>query len=321
MPPARFVSPEARDAYLHGRYLWFLGHNDEAGPYLEKATELQPNYALGWSGLSTYYSAGAIVGELTPEESLAPAEAAAIKAVALDDTLPEAHLTLSAAMFTYRWNWARAEQEIARAIALDLKFAEAYHFHAKILAALNRHEEAIEAQKKATELDPFTRPWAMTLSLLLARQYDAAMNEARQRLEGNPQNTALHWFIYDVYRCKGMEKEAGRALEQLLLLGADKASAASIRRAFQQGGYKALVRWQLGDLKRESSAHYVSPVRLATLNAQLGRREEALALLEEGYRQHSPLLLRVQNEPAFDFLHSDERYRSIIRGTGLPPTY
>ena len=321
VPPARFVSPEAHDAYLRGRYLWFTGHNDLSGDYFKRATELQPDYASGWSGLSIFYSAGAIIGELNPEESLAPAEAAAIKAVALDDTLPEAHLALSAAIFTHRWDWARAEQEIARAIELDPKFAEAYHFRAKIFTALNRDEEAIEAQKKATELDPFTRPWAMTLSLLLARQYDAALNEARQRLEGNPQDPKLHWFIYDIYRGKGMEKEAAQALEQLLLPGADKVSAAGVRRAFQQGGYKALVRWQLSDLKKESSTQYVSPVDLATLNAQLGRREEAPALLEEGYRQHSPLLLRVQNEPAFDFLHFDERYRSIIRGTGLPPTY
>ena len=69
----RFVLPEAHDAYLHGRYLWFTDHNDRAGEYFKKATELQPDYSLGWSGLSVYYGAGAVEGQLDPQQSL-PAE-------------------------------------------------------------------------------------------------------------------------------------------------------------------------------------------------------------------------------------------------------
>jgi hypothetical protein len=74
-------------------------------------------------------------------------------------------------------------------------------------------------------------------------------------------------------------------------------------------------------LKRQSSANYVSPVDLALRYAQLGYRDDTLAQLEQGYRQHSPLLLWIQNERAYDFLHSDERYRSIIKRVGLPPAY
>ena len=115
-PPPRFVSPEAHDAYLRGRYLWFKTKLAESGKYFKKATELQPDYALGWSGLSTYYSGSPIIGELKPEESLAPAYASAMKAVALDDSLPEAHLALAAALLIDQWDWEGAKREVNRAI-------------------------------------------------------------------------------------------------------------------------------------------------------------------------------------------------------------
>jgi TolB-like protein/DNA-binding winged helix-turn-helix (wHTH) protein len=320
-PTPRLVSPEAHDAYLRGRYLWFTGPNEKAGPYFKKATELQPDYAPGWAGLSVYYGGGTVEGDLNPEESLGPEEAAAIKAITLDDSLAEGHLAMSGAFFLVHWDWARAETEINRANELDPNLAEAYHFHAKILAALNRHQEAIAVQKKASELDPFERPWAMALSLREARLYDAAISDIQHLLEADPKIPWAHWFLYDSYRRKGMEKEAAQELEKTFLFGDDKAPAASVRHAFQQGGYKAVVRWQLSDAKKDSSTKYVSPVYLATLNAQLGRREETLTLLEQGYREHSPLLLWIQNDPAFDFLHSDGRYRFIIKGIGLPPAY
>jgi tetratricopeptide (TPR) repeat protein len=319
--PTRFVSPEAHDAYLRGRYLWFTGNNDDAGKYFRKATELQPDYALGWSGLSVYYGAGAIEGGLDPARSLAPAEAAATKAVELDESLPEAHEALAAAIFIHQWNWARADQEISRAIELYSRYAEAYHLRAKMLGALNRNQEAIEVEKKSQELDPFAKPFGLGMAYFLARRYDAALSDAHERLKTLPANVLLHWVLTEAYRRQGAEKEATQELEKMLLLGGDNASAGKVRHAFAQGGYRAVLRWELSDFKQKSAAHYVSPVDLALLYAQLGRREETLALLEEGYRQHSPLLLWIQNDPAYDFLHSDKRYRSIIKGIGLPPAY
>ena len=320
---ARYVSPEAHDAYLRGRYIWFTGDNEEAGKYFRKATELQPDYALGWAGLSVYYGAGAIGGELNPEDAIPQEEAAANKAIAFDDSVPEAHLALGAAMFQ-RWDWARADQEIARAIELNPSFAEAYHFRAKMRNALNRNEEAIAAEKKAQELDPFERPFAMALAYILARQYDAAVSDARQRLETVPGDVGLHWMLCDAYRRKGELKEAAQEWVKAMVLLGDKAegiSAATIRQAYEKGGYNAVLLQQLNYLKHMSATQYVSPVNLSLQYAQLGDKEKTLSLLEEGYRQHSPLLLWVQNDPAYDFLHDDERYRSIIKRIGLPPTY
>jgi tetratricopeptide (TPR) repeat protein len=253
--------------------------------------------------------------------ALRQAKATATKAVGLDETLAEAHLALGAAIFISDWDWDKSQQEIARAIQLDPKLAEAYHFRAKILAALNRKEAAIEAQKTASELDPFARPWALTLSYILARQYDAARAETLQRLEANPNDPMLHDFLNYIYVCQGMDQEAAEESGKAFLLSGDELAAALVRRAFQQQGYKGVIRWQMTQLKKKSTIQYVSPVALAYYHAKLGQREETIALLDEGYRQRAPALLWIQADPAFDFLHSDERFRSIITRIGLPLAY
>jgi TolB-like protein/DNA-binding winged helix-turn-helix (wHTH) protein len=320
--PARYVNPNAHDAYLHGRYLWYGFNNEEAGKYFKRAVELQPDYALAWSGLSDYYGLGMVDGEMDPREGRAPFEAAAQKAVDLDDSLPEAHNSLCAAFFFSQWDLARADRECVRAIGLDPKFAEAYHLRAKLLAALNRHAEAIESQKKASEIDPFSRPWALAYVYTLARQYDAALVEGRQRLESNPHDPGTLGVLAGIYRCKGMDAEAAQAWADSLAASGDQADAASIRRKFEKGGYHAVLLWNLANMKKQALKHYVSPVDMALQYAQLGEREQTLAQLEEAYRQHSPGLVDgLQDDPAYDFLHSDERYRSLIKRIGLPPAY
>lgn len=321
LPPARYVSPEAHDAYLHGRYLWFSEQYGKSAEYFKKATELQPDYAPGWAGLADYYGAGVIIGDLDPRKVLRPMVAAARKAVALDNTLPQAHLTLAATYWLNDWDPARADQEALRAIQLDPEFAEAYHLRAKFLGILNRHPEAIEQQKKAMELDPFARPWGLSYIYLLARQCDAAITDGRQRLESSPGNAILHTILAHAYQCEGKDKEAAHMLARYYELTGDNDSAEALRRAFEQGGYRAVIEWQIRDLERKSATHYVSPVKLAGLYAQLGQREKAIALLEEGYRQHSPMLLDIQNDGRFDVLHADSRYRSLIRKIGLPPAW
>jgi TolB-like protein/DNA-binding winged helix-turn-helix (wHTH) protein len=320
-PIPHYVNPEAHDAYIHGRYLWNAGQYDKASESFKKATALQPDYAPGWSGMSMYYVASAATGNMNPLEALPLGEAAAIKAVQLDDLSPEAHMVLGGTVLVSRWDWTRAERESIRCIELDPEYFEGYHLRARIFAALNRYAEAIEAEKKAAELDPFARPSALAHYYRSARQYDAALREALQRLEATPNDASLNFALFDIYRCKGMGKEAAEFLEKGLLLAGEKNSAEGVRRAFQKDGYKGLVAWQIDHLEKRSTSHYVSPADLAGWYAQLGEREKTLSLLEEGYGQHTPQLLYIQSDPAYDFLHTDLRYRSLIQRIGLPPAY
>jgi len=315
-----YVNPEAHDAYLHGRYLWYASQYDKAYEYFKKATELQPDYAPGWSGLSISFSAKAVEGQIRPADALVNAETTANKAIQLDDTLPEAHLALCGALYL-RWDWTSADRECLRAIELDPKFAEAYHLRAKILATLNRHAEAIEVQKKATELDSFARPWALAYSYQLARQYDAALTDARQRLDSTPNDAGLHWTLKEIYRCQGKNQEATEELAKELTLWGYADEAKAIRERYRTGGYPAVLWGEIRYRETQPAGHYVAPVELALFYAQLKDREKTIALLEQGYREHSPLLLTVQDDPAFDFLHADGRYRAMIKGMGLLPAY
>lgn len=320
--PARHVSPEAHDFYLHGQYLWTSGFDSKAGEFFKKAVALDPDYAAGWAGLSMSYGLSAVTGHADPTDALSQSESAAIRALELDDSLPQAHLAHGGAIFIARWDFERGLAEMLRAIELDPRYAEAYHMRALSLAEINRHDEAIRAQKMAAELDPIAKPWALARSYLFARQYDAAIDDARQRLESFPHDPRLLSIIASAYRGKGMFKDAAVADEQQFRAVGDEVSAAGIHRAFQQGGNKGVAAWRLKVLKEKREAHqYVSPVDEALLYAQLGDREKTIRLLEEGFRSHSPQMLMMQTNSAYDFLHSDPRYRSIVQRIGLPPAY
>jgi TolB-like protein/DNA-binding winged helix-turn-helix (wHTH) protein len=324
--PARHINPEAHDAYLRGMYLLYT-NGDASGPYFKRATELQPDYALGWAGLALYYGSGA-GATLDPKKVLAPMEAAAQRAVNLDDSLPEAHLALGWALFYAQWDWAAGDRELQRAIELNPQYSEAIHRRAEFLAVLNRPEEAIAAQKTAMEIDPFSRPRAMALLYLWARQYDAAITDLQQRLQTRPDDVGLLYTLHVAYRCKGMKKEAVRTLERYLQVTGGNAawyawknSPDDVRRAWDRGGYNAVLQMQISTLERLASKQYVSPVDLALLYAQLGEREKTLSLLEAGMRERNPNLLWIQCDPAYDFLPNDRRYRDLIQKIGLPPAW
>ncbi len=317
--PDRPVLPAAHDAYLRGRDLWFNGPDEEALLYFRKATELQPDYALGWSGLSIYYGAGAVTGRLAPADSLEPELSTALKAVQLDDLSAEAHLALGSSYFIARADAVKADAELLRAIELNPKFAEAHHFRAKMLAALNRHDEAIREQSIATELDPFARPWALELAYLDARRWDLALHEAQLRLEQTPYDPTLLGLLQITYHWLGRDREAAEAAaQQALLKKGGAARAAEIRADFARAGYAGIVEGVLARDLEHGRVHYVSPFFLASSYALLGRKQEALSSLEKAYGEHSPPLLWMQCYPEFDSLRDNPRYQAIVKGMNLP---
>ncbi len=317
----RYVNPAAHDAYLRGRYLWFSDQMLESGAWFRKATEIQPDYAEAWAGLANYYGEGIVRSALDPRTSMAPEEQAAQRAMQLDRGSSEAHVAMAAVFLIDRWDCANADREVLRAISLDPHNAELYYFRSDILVAMNRFPEAIEAAKKSMELDPFSRPYGLAGIYESAKQYDAALADLRLRLEVSANDPDLLGLEMDIWRRKGNYKEAVEAWAKWHIVTGDPQSAVNLRRAYEQGGAHAFVRWQLGRRLTQSKAQYVSPVEFASYYAQLGDKEHALALLGEGYNERSADLLWIQDDPAYDFLHKEPRYRALIQKTGLPPLY
>jgi tetratricopeptide (TPR) repeat protein len=188
------------------------------------------------------------------------------------------------------------------------------------LAALGRNVEAIEEQKRASEIDPFARPSAMGQEYLHVRQFDAALADLRMRVPAAPGNSLVRERLSDAYRFKGMKKESALELiEEIRILFGDQAATAA-QGANERGGERAEDEWLLKyDLAR-ARREYVSSCTLAILYARLGRKEETLESLERAYHEHDPMLVWLQNEPTFDFVHSDERYRALVKRIGLPLT-
>lgn len=319
--PQRRINPQAHDAYLLGRYYWYADDSKKSRTYFEKAIELQPDYAAAWAGLADYYCGNAVIGEYPPEAAMPQAEAAAKKALELDDLSAEAHLSMAAVELFYQWNWAVAERESARAVELNPNVAEIHHLRSYTLRPLNRLDEALQEQRRAMELDPFERPDQLGWALLRVRQFDAALNEARIRTEVQPNNADPHYVLFYVYFYKGMEKEAEEELERYLQLAGEKDLLAEQVQVYRRGGLRAVLEWNVDVLKRKAAKQYVPPTEFADAYALLGRKEETIRYLEESYQKRSPHLVFLQSDPNLDFLHSDPRYRAIVKKMGLPPAY
>ncbi len=317
--PEKPIAPEAHDAYLMGRYYWFAENYKKSQPYFQKAIDLQPDYAAAWSGLSDSYVASAVMGEARATDVMHQGEEASRKAVALGDSLAEAHNSIAGYYYFLRWDWERAERESARAVELNPSYAEAHRVRGYVLETLNRTEESLQERKKAMELDPFSRPWALAQALLHARRFDAALNEARARSEAQPDNASLRAMLVDAYVQKGMEKEAAQEWEAALQLAENQEAALEVHRAFEQGGLKAVFKWKLTDLREQvKRGEYIPPLELAEASASLKLKNETLQQLEQAYQEHDPWLVHLHTNPTYDFLHSDPRYQAIVKKIGLP---
>ena len=320
--PEKRISPEAHDAYLMGRYYWFAENYTKSRPYFQKAIDLQPDYAAAWSGLADSYIASAVMGEARATDVMRQGEEAAHKAVALDDSLAEAHNSIAGYYYFLRWDWQRAERESTRTLELDPNYAEGHRFRGYVLETLNRTEESLEERKKAMELDPFSRPWALAQALLHARRFDDALNEARARSQAQPDNASLRAMLADAYMQKGMEKEAAQEWEVSLQLAENQEAALAVHRAFERGGLKAVFDWKVNGLRESvNRGEYVPPLELAEAYACLKLKSETLDYLEQAYQEHDPWLVHLHTNPNYDFLHSDPRYLAIVRKIGLPTAH
>ncbi len=216
VPARRYISPEAHDAYLRGRYVWFQFDAIHSLEYFQKAIQLQPDYAAAWSGMADAYGIRAVDSECPASEVAAKDEAAARKAVELDDSLPEAHLSLGAWYFFYAWDLTLAEAEFKRAIELDGGLSDAHHLYSYLLFATNRREESLQEQKRATELDPLLRNWGLGFEYLQLRQFDAAINDLQLRAQVLPGDFWTHIMLSGAYRERGLWPQTEQELEKAL---------------------------------------------------------------------------------------------------------
>jgi len=306
----------ARDVYFHGRYEWFSEHYPKSRELFQEAIRLDPTYAAAYSGLADSYTAAVASGEEAPAAVRPLAEAAAQKALELDDTAPEAHHAMAAVDFFFRWDWAAAERECLRTLELNPSLAETHHIYAYVLGTQGRIEESLQQDKITLQLDPFARPWAYGYGLIRARRYDEAIQDLRQRAAARPDSQVLSWLLSDAYEYKG-DNEA--AMRELRVAIGDRERAARVESAYRSGGLPAVHAEFLSEMKKAAArGEYVSPSYMAEQAARAGLHSEALRCIQQAYEQRDAHLVYLEHDPAFDALRPEPAFVAIARKMQLP---
>jgi serine/threonine protein kinase/tetratricopeptide (TPR) repeat protein len=318
---SRPVNSEAYDAYLKGRYHWNKGTEEDyrtARKYFERAAEIDRNYAPAFSGLANYFWA---TDELAPQVAMPMAKDYALKALAIDDTLSDAHTTLANVRFNADWDWPAAEKEFKRALELNASDAEAHRTYSVFLSAMGRAAEALMEMQTAQRLDPISLITSSSAgwTFYFARQYDRAIEQCQKALELDPNFVGAHECLGNAYLAKGIYGKAIAESQRAATdSGNDPLRSAGLGRAYALAGRIAKARKVLRDLQAASKRHYVPPYFPATVYAALGEKDEAFSWLEKAYGERDPYLTWLKVDDSVDPLRSDTRFRELLSRIGLP---
>ena len=316
------LNPRAYLAYVRGRYFWNKRNEETlktAVTYFEEALREDPGYARAYSGLAdSYFYLGYAFGRVPPREAMPKAKAAALKALALDDTLAEAHTSLALVTFFYDWDWTVAEREFRRAIELNPNYATAHHGYAILLTAMQRSDESIAEVRRALEADPLSLPVNNIVGLLLQLngRGDEAIEQYRKTLEMDPTFAEPVTGLANAYVQKGREAEAR---EQFLKAAAlSGLNVPELRRAYDVGSLRGLREHQArAHVRAGWDGWHWSATDLALSYAVLGRRDEAMKLLEKAYAARSGSLVWIGDDD-WKLMRSDPRFQDLLRRIGLP---
>jgi TolB-like protein/Tfp pilus assembly protein PilF len=325
---ARPVNPEAYDAYLKGSYHWKKltpQDLDTAQRYFELALAKDPSYAPAYEGLAWVWGCRQQMGIALPREAGPNAKAAALRAIALDDSSAGVHEALAAVRTWTDWDWKGAEPEWRRALELDPNSANAHAYFAHFLAITGRFDEAVPHSERALELDPFNALFHALYAQVLYgnRRYDDAVAAARAVLAMQPDHPVARNVLQMCLFSNGMlDEQLAFDRERL---ARDAEFVAALERGFAEGGYAGAQR-RVADLlaaRLEKSGRLVAPggggvMGIAQRHLWAGDYDQAIRWLERAHDVHSANLPYVSFQPLWDPLRSDPRFQDLLRRMNLP---
>jgi serine/threonine protein kinase/Tfp pilus assembly protein PilF len=317
---------EAYQFYLKGRYFVTAKRTEEwikkGIEYFQKAVDLDPSYALAYSGIAEAYGfLASSTGGWPPHEAYPKAKAAALKALEIDDTLGEAHCSLGFFRLLYDWNWTQAEREFKKAIRITPNFPNAYDGLGFYLKAMGRHDEAIEECKKAQKLDPLS-PFAhisLGYGYYFARDYASVIDECNKALE-------MDRYSPFAYRTLGLAKlqqgELGSAINALskavTFSNNNPAFESYLGFAYAVTGKRTEAEEVLANLHRAAERHYIPAFTFALVHLGLNEHDKAFEWLNKGLEERSGFLPFLKVEPLLDSIRHDQRFSDLLLRVGLP---
>jgi serine/threonine-protein kinase len=318
--PKRYTENiKAYGLYLKGRYAWNRRTQEgvvEGIRYFEQAIAEDPNYALAYTGLADSYALHVDYSSVPVTEWFERAKTYARRALALDESLAEAHASLAWSLFVYDWDWAGAEKAFRRAIELHPRYATAHQWFAFLLVAHGKHDEALVEGHTALELDGASVSIRRGVGWLYyyARRYDQAQYHLTRAIEMNPAAVESHRILALALAHQGQLKEAERVLRDARALPAAGAyTMAELGWVLARAGNRAEAENLLRQLEVKAREGYVSPVPFATLHLALGDIERSLDYAERAYDERRGWLAYFAVNPILDPLRDEPRFRALVR--------
>lgn len=312
----REVDQRAYESYLHGRFYMDAGELERARAMFEQAQRIAPNWAPPYVGLANYYTTLPFLSDVAPAEVLPKARAALVRALTLDETLPEAHAANAYIRAYYEWDWHAAEQEFRRALELRPSYADAYFSYSRFLASRHRLDEAIAQLDRSVELDPLSPGLLANRALLdyFAGRYEAADSRLREILQSDSTDVTVKWGLALVDEQEGRLDEAIAILEPISTVSNNR--KASLGHVYALAGKTAKARTVLSALHAAADRSYVPSYWFALVHAGLGERDQALRYLERAYEERSTVLAYLLIDPRLASLRDDPRFLALARRLG-----
>ncbi|MEO8451194.1 MAG: protein kinase [Gemmatimonadota bacterium] len=310
--------------YLQGRH-WLCQYSGvglaKAVEYFEKALALDPTYARAYCGVSLAYAhQGLGNGDelMNPKAAFELAEEAALRALALDSGLGDAHSVRGLLALVYRFDWAGAERELKTALELNPNDADAYDHYGWLCSGLGRYDEALAMVQRAQELDPLAHRSDLGSTLLRAGRYEEALDAANRSIEFDP-DFPRGYSVRGWARLRLGDSTMGiadltRAAE---LAAGNTMFLAQLAQAHAIVGNAEKARGIIRDIRDLETWRYVSPYHLAYAYTGLGEDDTAIDLLERAYDERAGALYGVKGSFLFTSLHSHPRFQALLRKLNL----
>jgi serine/threonine protein kinase/tetratricopeptide (TPR) repeat protein len=322
LAPPRPVNPEAQEAYLRGVYWDDKGEEGKAFDHFLDATKKDPSYAAAYAALSIAYGYAIDGGLMSDKEGYPKWRAAVTKAMELDDSLAEAHVSLATLLQYHDFNWRDAQREFQRAIQLNPNLATAHQEYGDGLAMTGRLEEAIAEETRAQQLDPYSVFInAMRGGMLVfAGRNDEAIQQGRKMLDLDA--GFAHAVLGSAYEQKGNSEQAISEFQQAVKLQKDHPllpeTMANLAHAYAVFGKKQEALRLLAELKEMSKRRFVPAWAFAIVYAVLGDKDKAFGWLDKAYDERPSDVMNIKVDPRMEPLRSDPRYQDLLLRMGLP---
>jgi TolB-like protein/Tfp pilus assembly protein PilF len=310
------VDAVSQDDYLHGLLLRNAGNCQSAIGYFSQAIARSPDYAQAHSALASCYGMLGESGQLPYQDAFTQQKMEALKAIALDDSLSEAHAELANTAMTLDWNWAAAAAEFRRALQLDPSSATAHEKYAFYLVRMGEPQEAIAQIEQSVALDPVSSSTFHAEGFIYYFAHDCdqalAVTNTVQGLRINLPDWKFLLGAIDAARRMYPQsirafRQAGNGAYALGHLGNVEA------RAGQAEAAQRVIRQLETDVRQQNVGRY----EIALVYAGLGEKNQAFDWLEAAYRAHDVGLVYLKVDPCLDPLRSDPRFTDLLQRVGL----